>query len=134
MNYHGAGIIDAVMLAALRSDIESITSDPQASTLCTVSTPVAAPTVDHASGTITRTTADDSPRGLLQVLTAQEIESSGGLYKLGDQMLRLLASDLSVKPTVDTTVTAGTARYNVVSVSEDVITGTHFLLTLRPRG
>ncbi len=134
MNYHGNGIIDAVMLAAIKRDIASITGDAQASTLCTVSTPISAAVVDHASGAITRSTADDSVRGLLQVLTAAEVASSGGLYLTGDQMLRVLASDLSTAPTPDSTVTAGTDRYNVVSVSQDVITGTHYLITLRLRG
>jgi len=134
VNQTGPGLIDAVGLAQLRQSLRSVLTDPDASPLVTISTPTAAPTLDVAAGTVTPTTADDTIRGLVLVLSAREVDSSGGLYAVGDRRLRVMSDDLTVAPTTDSTVTVGADRYRVIATDRSVLPDMHDLLILRRQG
>ena len=129
MNYHGNGIIDAVMLAAVKRDIASITGDAQVSTSVVVSTPTSAPVMDYATGAATPTVDNDTVNALLGPIDAQEVRDDEGQRVLIRRLAYIEAALLSTAPTTDTTVTVGSDRYGVVLAVQDMITG-HYELSL----
>jgi len=129
MNYHGNGIIDAVMLAAVRADIASITGDARVSASVTVSTPTSAPVMDYATGEATPTVDDDTVNALLGAIDAEEIRDDEGQRVLIRRLVYIEAASLSSAPTTDTTITVGSDRYGVTFVVQDMITG-HYEITM----
>jgi hypothetical protein len=129
MNYHGAGILDAVALAAVKRDILGITTDARVALSVTISTPTSAPVMDYATGTATPTVDDDTVTALLGPLDAQEVRDDEGQRVLIRRAAYVDASLLSTPPTTDTTLTLGSDRYGVTLVVQDMITG-HYVLSL----
>ena len=129
MNYNGAGIIDAVMLAAIRADVASITGDAQVSTTVTVDTPTSAPTIDYATGTSTPTVASATVSALLGTETAEETRDDEGVRTTLRRTAYIEAALLSTRPNADSTVLIGSDRYGVTLVAVDAFTA-HYQLAL----
>lgn len=131
MRHCRPGLASALDVAQIRETFRSVVSDADAGVVVTVSTPTAAPTVNRATGAYTANTHDDTARGLLQPLSLREVEAGGSLYQLGDVRLRVMADDLAVTPTDDSTFTDGDGHtYAVLTATRDPL-GLHWLLVGR---
>jgi len=136
MNSLGPGLIDDVCKAAIAADLASIINDTDASTTVTISTPTGS-SFDGASGLYSVNATDNtSVEVLLQTMGLREIETSAGLYQQGDQICRVLASDLTIEPTTDTSVIDTDASpqntYAVVDARRDAL-DLHWRIILRLR-
>jgi outer membrane translocation and assembly module TamA len=126
MNVLGAGLMDAVAVAALKADVASVLNDANTGTSITLSTP-SSTAQNRSSGAWSTTDTSDTVTGLLSTLTARHVELSAGAYRLSDVRLRLLASDLSTDPTTDSRFTASSITYAVIEARKDAL-GAHWLL------
>ena len=135
MNHTGPGLLSDVCKEAIRLKLSSVITDTDAAVTLTVSTPTGS-NFDYASGVATVTTTEDSVTALLQSLSNREVEASGGVYQLGDRLLRVMASDITTLPTVDSAVVVTSddpdTTYSVVESRRDLL-GQHYRIILRRR-
>lgn len=131
MNIRGPGLADDVLIASIKADLRSIVGDADvAPATVTVSTPTAAPVVDDAAGTYTRTTDDDTVSVLRCEVSLEDVAKAAGGLQVGDIRYHVMAEDLSSTPTTETTVIDGGDRRRVVVVSQDPL-GLLYTLTAR---
>lgn len=132
MNSRGPGLIDAVMRASIAADLRSLVGDADVSpTTVTISTPTAAPVIDRAAGTYTRTTDDDTVSVLKCEVTLEDVAKAEGGLMLGDVRYHIMAADVSTVPTTESVVVDGGDRRAVVVVSSDPLGLLHTLTARR---
>lgn len=132
MNTIGPGLIDAVTLGGLLSDIRSLVSDPEASVSATLAIPTAISN-DLAAGTTSRTEHTATVDAYFAPLTLQEITASEGVYQTGDRRLIVDASVLSLAPSTATRVTIEPAdqAWEVIQAEQDSINAAWHLICRR---
>ncbi|MEL6347727.1 MAG: hypothetical protein AAFV53_31770 [Myxococcota bacterium] len=113
MNHHRSPGLSAVGRASIVASVRSRLNDPNIARTIQVSTPT---TVTRVSGTLTQdlTYQTDQLSAVFEPLSLREVETSGGRYQMGDQVVRVLADDLSTPPTTDSTLIIDGETYAVV--------------------
>lgn len=131
MNVRGPGLADDVLIASITADLRSLVGDADVTpATVTVSTPTAAPVVDDAAGTYTRSTDDDTVSVLRCEVSLEDVAKAAGGLQVGDIRYHFMAEDLSSTPTTETTIIDGGDRRRVVVVSQDPL-GLLYTLTAR---
>lgn len=131
MNNVAAGSPSSVQTARMTADVRDLVRDPQISVSAVVSTSSSSG-VDPASGSVVAVDTQDTVTAYLSDVDFREAAADPRV-QVGDRMLTVLASDLSVVPTTSSAVRVGSVRHAVVRVQADPL-GIYYDLVLRRTG